>query len=199
MDETTSALAQASAETSALEAWGLAVAILGLLVGSVAAVFAILSWRVSRSSRDIANSSLELSREQASRQAQFVVACRVKPSESEREPGLLVFVLANTGRVAAEDIHGWIHLQADKLEPWKPPPREPRPRRLGLIDVELPPLPQTPTLRAGGIYSIKTRSRRTAITRPKSTSTNACCQARRERSRSELGSTEAERPRLGTK
>jgi hypothetical protein len=93
--------------------------------------------KVAEESRDIARESLQLSKEQALMRPDFHIEFYLDRRRFDEEyedlelPESLAFLkvyLTNRGKTAATSVHGWLHMEAEKLGPYVPPPPPPRSR-----------------------------------------------------------------------
>jgi hypothetical protein len=105
------------------------------LVAAVAAIATIVYGEISRrqqnshheEQRTLAEEQLQLAREQAEMRPDLKVFCAVRRSKS-LEKGTLQVEVANSGKVAAHNVRGWIYFHKDFFGPPKLP-SSPRERR----------------------------------------------------------------------
>jgi hypothetical protein len=97
-------------------------------VALVAAIATIVYGEISRrqqnshheEQRTLAEEQLQLAREQAQMHPDLEVSCMVSRHRSP-EKGTLQVVVANSGKVAAHNVRGWIYFHKDFFGPPKPP------------------------------------------------------------------------------
>lgn len=75
------------------------------------------------------------------------VAVRIEHPQRRRQAPYVVGEVTNQGRTAANELHGWISLEAEKLGPYVPPPSPPRNRT---HDLDLKTLMQATTSKTPG-------------------------------------------------
>lgn len=109
------------------EVLGIVAPVLSIVLGAGGVLFAFLAGRTSRKSVRVSEEQLRLAREQAEMRPILEVECYVEPPEERGHAAPLVVEVANGGKAAASDVHGWIRMEAEKLGPYEPPP-DPPPR-----------------------------------------------------------------------